>query len=104
MADCPSCSPPASLCSTGAAAVAAPNQSASLTELVAPALCSNVHLTSPNPWLLQRGFFCTQNVRVSGGWFDQIFLLASDVILALSSAHRSLQFLGLDFFSFHFFI
>ncbi len=55
MADSPH-SPPASRCSTGAAAAAAaaPNKSESLNELVAPALCSLYgHLTSPNLRLLR---------------------------------------------------
>ncbi len=48
-------------------AAAAPNQSAALNELVAPAPCSSVHLTSPNLWPLQRGFFYALHVRVSIG-------------------------------------
>ncbi len=63
MAGCPSRSLPASRCSTAAAAVAAPNKSASLNELLAPALCSCVHLTSPNLWrdLTQMLLKCTHN-------------------------------------------
>ncbi len=47
MASCPSRSPPASRCSTGAAAVAASNHSASLNELVAPVQLCSPHLSKP---------------------------------------------------------
>ncbi len=55
MAGRPSRSPPASRRSTAAAAVAAPNQSAALNELVAPVQPCSAHLS--NLRLLQRCFF-----------------------------------------------
>ncbi len=89
MAGCPSRSPPA---------VAAPNKSASLNELVAPALCSDVHLTSPNLWLPQRHFFSALNVRVSLGQFVIRYFYS---IWFSTHAHHSLQVIpGRVFFPF----
>ncbi len=68
-------------CSTGAAAFAAPNKSAALNELLAPALCSYIHITSPNLCLLQCGFFFFSKCQ-GFNWpvCHRIVLLATDEI------------------------
>ncbi len=85
---CPSRSPPASRWSTGAAAVAA-----SLNELVAPALCSCVHLTSPNLWLLQHRFFTLwmSGFQQAGLWLDSFFGSWCDLVPVCSLTRHSLQ-------------